>query len=260
MDGASVTNDGFGRLTGSAWPAFAPRLGLGLRNVRTSGLNLGNIGRNFAVPVGFGGIAPSIVESARIPQLVTTAPQPPQTTLPTAIDRRDIPPIQATGVRVARDWIEYWELKEQGIPVQGPNNPRINPPIVGAPPLPTSNSMDLGTGLIGLASDFITAKYGGPQQLAAPVFTPQVMAGAGAAVAAAAGVGSALMDVIPQRPDSGCGGRPVYKYHCGEYKWVYPKRRRRKALATQSDLRGLAALKGVLGQGKAFEVWIATHS
>lgn len=37
-------------------------------------------------------------------------------------------------------------------------------------------------------------------------------------------------------------------------------RRRRKRLATPSDLKDLAALKGVLGGGEAFKVWIATHS
>jgi len=52
----------------------------------------------------------------------------------------------------------------------------------------------------------------------------------------------------------------VYKKVCGEYRWVKQKYRRRKALVTQSDLKGLAALKGVLGGGKAFETWIATHS
>ena len=37
-------------------------------------------------------------------------------------------------------------------------------------------------------------------------------------------------------------------------------RRRRKRLATLSDIKDLAALKSVLGGGKAFETWIATHS
>jgi hypothetical protein len=128
--------------------------------------------------------------------------------------------------------------------------------------------MDLGALIADLGTQFIQTKYAQPAQLAAPVFTPgvpamgpAVAAGAATAAAAAAGVGLPFVDVIPGAPDSRCGGgKPVYKYHCGEYKWVFPKRRRRKALATQSDLRSLAALKGVLGQGKAFEVWIATHS
>lgn len=61
---------------------------------------------------------------------------------------------------------------------------------------------------------------------------------------------------------NGChpGASPVFKKVCGAYKWVTPKRRRRKMLVTQGDLKGLAALAGVLGKGKAFETWIATHS
>lgn len=74
-----------------------------------------------------------------------------------------------------------------------------------------------------------------------------------------------FIDVIPQQPGTGgscgsCGPNPVYKKVCGQYKWVTPKRRRKKALVTQTDLKGLAALKGVLGQGKLLETWIATHS
>lgn len=37
-------------------------------------------------------------------------------------------------------------------------------------------------------------------------------------------------------------------------------RRRRKRLATVSDIKDLAALKAVLGNGEAFKTWIATHS
>lgn len=75
-----------------------------------------------------------------------------------------------------------------------------------------------------------------------------------------------FVDIIPEAPaptaSHSCGGgaSPVYKKVCGQYKWVTPKRRRRKRLATQSDLKDLAALKGILGNGKAFETWIATHS
>ncbi len=67
-------------------------------------------------------------------------------------------------------------------------------------------------------------------------------------------------DVI-REPNGACGpcASPVYKKVCGGYKWVYPKRKRRKQLLTRSDARGLAALKGILGNGKSMEVWIATH-
>lgn len=58
----------------------------------------------------------------------------------------------------------------------------------------------------------------------------------------------------------GNGPSPVYKKVCGVYKWVYPKRRRRRSLATKGDIRDIGALKSVLGGGKALDTWIATHS
>jgi len=64
---------------------------------------------------------------------------------------------------------------------------------------------------------------------------------------------------IPPPPQN-CEGVYVFKKHCGEWRWVKQSKRRRSQLVSRSDLRGLAALKGVLGTGKAFEVWIATHS
>lgn len=38
-----------------------------------------------------------------------------------------------------------------------------------------------------------------------------------------------------------------------------PKRRRRRRLATVSDIRDLAALQQVLGNGQNFKTWIATR-
>jgi len=66
-----------------------------------------------------------------------------------------------------------------------------------------------------------------------------------------------FVDVIPNQP-AGCGN-PVYKKVCGSYRWVFPRRRRRKQLVTKSDAAGLATLKGILGNGKAMDTWIATH-
>jgi len=62
-------------------------------------------------------------------------------------------------------------------------------------------------------------------------------------------------------PPTQCGtASPVYKKVCGAYKWVFPKRRRRKQLLTNSDAAGLAKLKGLVGVGKTMDCWIATHS
>jgi hypothetical protein len=42
-------------------------------------------------------------------------------------------------------------------------------------------------------------------------------------------------------------------------KWEKCGRRRRKRLASASDIKDLASLKAVLGNGDAFKTWIATH-
>jgi len=55
------------------------------------------------------------------------------------------------------------------------------------------------------------------------------------------------------------GPQPVWKKVCGVYKWVYPKRRRRRQLLTRTDAAGLAQLKGIVGVGKTMDTWIATH-
>ena len=125
-------------------------------------------------------------------------------------------------------------------------------PVTTPPIIQTENTdMDLGNLLGDLGTAYIQARYSQPAQ-------PQVQP-------AALDFDIPFVDVVPQNPGAGpasdsCGGQWVYKKHCGQYKWVKVKRRRRKRLATRSDLRDLAALKGVLGQGKAFETWIATHS
>lgn len=68
------------------------------------------------------------------------------------------------------------------------------------------------------------------------------------------------IDIISEPTMQNCGPKPVYKYSCGGYRWVYPKRRRRKQLLTNSDAAGLAKLKGLVGVGKTMDTWIATHS
>lgn len=55
-----------------------------------------------------------------------------------------------------------------------------------------------------------------------------------------------------------CGPSPVYKKVCGQYRWVWPKRRRRRQLLTGSDAAGLTQLVNILGNGKATQAWIAT--
>ncbi len=52
----------------------------------------------------------------------------------------------------------------------------------------------------------------------------------------------------------------VYSKRCGVWGWHKRKGRRRKRLATASDIKDLSALQGVFGNGKALQAWIATHS
>ncbi len=62
---------------------------------------------------------------------------------------------------------------------------------------------------------------------------------------------------------AGCESDPrnnyVLKFSCGQWKWIKKQKRRRKRLASSSDINDLSKLKGVLGMGKAMETWIATH-
>ncbi len=62
----------------------------------------------------------------------------------------------------------------------------------------------------------------------------------------------------PMMVPANCAPTMIYNSHTG--KWTRKRRRRRRQLATRSDIRDLSALKGVLGNGKALESWIATHA
>ncbi len=79
--------------------------------------------------------------------------------------------------------------------------------------------------------------------------------------------GSSVPGIDPGFPGTaitGCESDPrnqyVLKFLCGEWKWVKKRKRRRKRLATSSDIKDLSSLKGVLGSGKSFDLWIATHA
>lgn len=126
-------------------------------------------------------------------------------------------------------------------------------------------SLDLGNLLGTLGSQYISARYGqprppvitqptfvaqGPQAGALqPVLTPPVAAGLGAAA-------GELYDFFTddQKAQLGSGMRidPVTGKLCRK------QRRRRKRLATTSDIKDLAALKSVLSPAD-LKTWIATH-
>lgn len=137
-----------------------------------------------------------------------------------------------------------------------------------------TQTMDLGNIITQLGSAYITARYGQPmpQQprpiMAQPVGlpaagdlygvspTPALLPALPAVVGAAGGVGSKIATAV-----AGLGlglAADEIAMIAGAASKVKCRRRRRR-LATHSDIKDLAALKAVLGSGKAFDTWIATR-
>jgi len=124
-----------------------------------------------------------------------------------------------------------------------------------------SMSLDLGNLLGNLGSQYISARYGGPK-------APQVMAPTIVAQGPQAGIAPTPALAGPNLMELGQEG---YDYFFGDT--TAPKkvtidpvtgrickkqRRRRKRLATTSDIKDLAALKSVLSPAD-LKTWIATH-
>ena len=129
-------------------------------------------------------------------------------------------------------------------------------------------SLDLG-GLLGtLGTSYIEARYGGPKApqvmaptiraqgpqagvAAQPVFSPLVAGGLGALGAEA--LDFFTDDQIAQIP----GAKIKIDPRTGQTS-ICRNRRRRKRLATTSDIKDLAALKSILSPAD-LKTWIATH-
>lgn len=93
--------------------------------------------------------------------------------------------------------------------------------------------------------------WGGPTSPASQI----VSTTPGAGIVSA---GPVTPTVIPGTGGPVCQPTMIFNSHTG--KWTKKRRRRRRQLASRSDIRDLSALKGVLGNGKALQSWIATHS
>jgi len=119
-------------------------------------------------------------------------------------------------------------------------------------------SLDLGNLLGTLGSSYIQARYGGPK-------VPQVMAPTIRAQGPQAGVAAQPVDTLFEM------GQEGYDYFFGNGqapknvtidpvtgRLCKKQRRRRKRLATTSDIKDLAALKSVLSPAD-LKTWIATH-
>ena len=134
--------------------------------------------------------------------------------------------------------------------------------------------MDLGSIVTTLGSQYIQARFGQPQApTTRPVMGLQVPVGTGVdvygvspspaflpalpgAVAAAGSLSSKIGGAIAGL------GLGLAADEIAAIAGVASKvkcRRRRRRLATHSDIKDLAALKAVLGSGKAFDTWIATR-
>lgn len=204
--------------------------------------------------------------------------------LPETLDRRDEPQEQEVIPMpvIVDDWNEYWALKDVGINVihvsqqaQVAPSPQLVQPlpqmptvpiVVPAVPINIPDSGEEGMGWLSDIYDLVDAAAGGVLPGGVPIGSVPITGGVPAVIqhATTPGIPPVTINqpgVVPM--SAACDNDPmrgmVYKKVCGQYRWVKQKRRRRKALATKSDLQGLASLKGILGNGKAFEVWIATH-
>ena len=122
-------------------------------------------------------------------------------------------------------------------------------------------SLDLGNLLGTLGSQYIQARYGQPPvpQVMAPTFQAQGPAAGVAPTPALAGPN--LMDLGQQGYDYFFGDSTVPKNMTIDPvtgRLCKKQRRRRKRLATTSDIKDLAALKSVLSPAD-LKTWIATH-
>ena len=245
----------------SPWPVFAPRIGQSFRNPIFANY-LPNFNSRYLtdltnLPVGYGGLPPVLQQNAGLSQLAGSTTAPAEDPLYGEIDRRDPPLSENTQnggiVRQARDWVEFWQLKEQGIEVLAPTAAsRAAGPAAAQTTTTTGNgSMDLGQLITDLGGQYIQARYGAatPQT---GYYQPPIQATPALSPGAAAGLGMAAGELWDYFWDE--------KSQCYKKQKKCKTRRRRKRLATVSDIADLAALKSILGNGDAFKTWIATHS
>ena len=196
-----------------------------------------------------------------------------------AIDRRDIG--QPSGPIVP----EMVSGPSVIPPVNVPKKIITRAPAPRTEKLPTKKDepMDLGNLVKDLATTYIETRYAQPGSpasrpiMAQPVGLPAVIGGGlrglsspGLGAGIGGGIFGGLAGDLMSGMESFGGGMAgcnnpsdiVFKWSPQAQDYVPQKRRkrRRKQLVTQSDIKGLAALKGVVGTGKIMETWIATHA
>jgi len=234
------------------------------------------------IPVGKG--APSVVVSGPgLPELVSVpSPQPPSDIFG-PIDRRDTPSFtppqtllpRGGGVKQAKDWFEYWDLVNQGIPVQQPSITRVID--TGVQPVPTVQTpiLEDTTGDADMAGidwggvyEIIDTTVGGILPGGVPFGSswPQL------------GMGPQLMPILPVNTGGGSALPPITPvvslgngascpiippgYYMNKFGClVKRKKKRRKQLLTQADAAQLSHLLSIAGKNsEVSKAWIATHS
>lgn len=143
---------------------------------------------------------------------------------------------------------------------------------------PKEQAMDLGSIIQNLGSQYIQARFGRVEPSVVPYFPPSQRPIMATPVSDVYGVQPAFLGGLPALagPAVRFGGSMADKIagavaglgiglsadEIAAVAGVASKvkcRRKRRRLATHSDIKDLAALKAVLGSGKAFDTWIATR-
>ena len=140
------------------------------------------------------------------------------------------------------------------------------PPVFTSAPISTQEngmSLDLGNIITGVAGSYFDAKYN-PGQIRTVANQPTYGTGGmdgSIPTTPVDSLGVPFVDVIPEPPSDSCGGQYLWKpatKNCAG-KWIKRSRRRRRKLVTDSDIKGIAALRTV-GGPSLVKTWIATHS
>ncbi len=223
-------------------------------------------------PVGMG--APSVfIQRDRVPAVVPATATPPPPPLPPSPPPGEEPFVKEVVQEVTTVSWSDWMAAGNALPPNHGNYPHASdyPGLgagVGGVGLVESGESEVSilgdiydvidTGLGGILPGGVPfAGFGGPTSPAA-----QIYSGAGTMqqmIAAPGGGGGTTVIPGTGGPVGGaCGPTMIYNSRTG--KWTQKRRRRRRQLATASDIKDLNSLIAVFGNGKALQSWIATHS
>ncbi len=228
------------------------------------------------ISLGGGGLFPqtSAEPSYRISEMAEEPPTLQEAALPPEGDRRDQAPVQGElPVIQATDWVDYWRLRE--LASVDPSMGEILAPVTAVldPIVPTEEEPMGILGDIYTAADTVLGGY--LPNIAGYGVDPGYGVSLPALAFAAPTTGPAPLPVplggggmVPPPPPSygamGCDPVDPYKgyvlkRHCGQWRWIKKKHRRRKQLFTQRDASQLSSLIGIAGKSVITKTWIASH-